>query len=370
VEKTMSSFRIFPLLTTCSILIVSACGERAPGPLEPGAGLEAAPAAPAAALASNTWVRLADLPTLRRGAAMAAVPKVNGTSRLFAIAGGLRKERVTGSGTTIVYTVPVGTVTEYVPGTNRWARRADAPYVWQVVPEAGVLDGKIYLPGGLRGTGELRAATGTMAVYDVATNTWSTVNMPQLMTAQTVWTAGGALYVFGRCLDADTFDGEFEDIRCEFSGAHPKFLLRYTPATSTWTYLPTPTVAPRQNPVSAIIGGKAYVTAGGANALTSYDLATGAWRGWQPLDRARRGAAGDAVTGKLYVAGGQMLKPDGTWGQSRALSEYTPATNTWGNRAQVPQVFTWGISAVRVTIGGQARLAILGDFGMHYQWAP
>ena len=154
-------------------------------------------------LASNTWVRFADLPTLRRGAAMAAVPKANGTSRLFAIARGLRKEKVTGSGTTVVYTVPVGTVTEYVPGTNRWARRADAPYVWQVGPEAGVLDGKIYLPGGLRGTGELRAATGTMAVYNVATNTWSTVNMPQLMTAQTVWTAGGALYVFGRDLDAE-----------------------------------------------------------------------------------------------------------------------------------------------------------------------
>jgi hypothetical protein len=366
----MSSFRIFPLLTTCSILLVSACGERAPGPLEPGAGVEPAPAAPAAALASNTWVRLADLPTLRRGAAMAAVPKANGTSRLFAIAGGLRKEKVTGSGATVVYTVPVGTVTEYVPGTNRWARRADAPYVWQVVPQAGVLDGKIYLPGGLRGTGELLAATRTMAVYAVATNTWSTVDMPQYMTAQTVWATGGALYVFGRCLDADTFDGEFEDIRCEVSGARPRFLLRYTPATNTWTYLPTPTVAPGQNPVSAIIGSRAYVTAGGSKALNSYDLATGVWRGWQPLDRARRGAAGDAVTGKLYVAGGQMLKPDGTWGQSRALSEYTPATNTWGNRAQVPQVFTWGISAARVTIGGQARLAILGDFGMHYQWAP
>lgn len=366
----MSSSPSAPLSIICAALILAGCDEGKPGPVGPEATLEPAGPTQSAAIARNTWVRFADLPTPRRGAAMAAVPKANGTSRLFAIAGGLRRERMTGTGSTFIVSVPVGTVTEYLPNQNRWARRADAPYVWQQVPQAGVIDGKIYLPGGLTGHGELRFATRTMAVYNVATNTWSTVDMPQYMTAQTVWTRDGALYVFGRCMDEETWEGEDMDDSCRETSARAKFLLRYTPSTNRWTYLANPTVEPRANPVSGTIGGKAYVTAGGSDALDSYDPATRVWRGWNPLDRARRGAAGDAVMAKLYVVGGQMLRPDGEWGQSRALSEYTPASNSWDNRAQVPQVFAWGIRATRVMLGGQARLAILGDWGTHYQWAP
>jgi hypothetical protein len=70
------------------------------------------------------------------------------------------------------------------------------------------------------------------------------------------------------------------------------------------------------------------------------------------------------------VVGGLMQKPDLSWGQSRAMTEYDPATNTWVNRAQVPELFGPVIRATRVVIGGQARLAILGGFGHHYQWAP
>ena len=62
-------------------------------------------------------------------------------------------------------------MTEYLPASNKWVRRTDAPYMWQETPQAGVLNGKIYLPGGLRGTGDKRYAMKTMAVYDVASNT-------------------------------------------------------------------------------------------------------------------------------------------------------------------------------------------------------
>jgi N-acetylneuraminic acid mutarotase len=238
------------------------------------------------------------------------------------------------------------------------------------VPQAAVIGGKIYLPGGLTGHGNGFFATRTMAVYTVATNTWTTVDMPQYMTAQTVWTAGGALYVFGRCADEETSDYGEPGLTCWRTGAPLKFLLRYAPGTNSWTYLPTPPVDARENPVSGMIGGKAYVTAGGSAALDSYDPATGVWRGWQPLARARLGAAGDAVKGKLYVVGGYMRKPDLTLGESRAMTEYNPATNTWVNRAQVPELFGPVIRATRVVIDGQARLAILGGFGHHYQWAP
>ena len=81
-------------------------------------------------------------------------------------------------------------------------------------------------------------------------------------------------------------------------------------------------------------------------------------------------AAGGAVKGKLYVVGGLMLRPDGAWGQSRATSEFDPASRRWLNRAQLPEVFGADIRATRVVIGGQVRLAILGGFGHHYHWAP
>jgi hypothetical protein len=364
----MSRFRMLPLLLALVLPLSGACEDREAEPLAPDATLGRAAATPAA-IASNVWVRLADLPTPLLGAAMAAVPKTDGTSRLFAIGGGLRQTRPGPNGP-IIWTAPVTTVTEYLPTTNRWARRANAPYHWQVAPHAAALNGRIYLPGGLRGHGEDHLATNTMAIYDVATNTWSTAVMPQYMTANTVWTIGGDLFVLGRCHDEETW--VIEDIwdDCRRTFAPRSFFLRYRPTTNTWTYLPQ-VIEPRENPVSGGIGGKLYVAAGGSNALDAYDPGTGVWRGWQPLDRARRLSAGDAVKGKLYVAGGLMLKPDGTWGQSRALSEYNPTTNTWQNRAQVPELFYRNeIRATRVMIGGQARLAILGGFGTHYQWAP
>jgi N-acetylneuraminic acid mutarotase len=193
--------------------------------------------------------------------------------------------------------------------------------------------------------------------------------MPQYMTAQTVWASNGMLYIFGRCFDTDTEDIDDYGIDCQVSGAPESFLLRYNPTTNTWTYLTRPVVEPRYNPVSGSLAGKIYVTAGGAAALDAYDPVTGEWRGWQPLPRARRGAAGDAVKGKLYVVGGLMLKPDGTWGVSRAMSEYNPSTNMWSNRAQLPEI-PGDIRAARVMIGDQARLAVLVGFGTHYQWAP
>lgn len=360
--------RIFLTPSLLAAVTVGACGERSAEPVEPNA-IEHESAS-AAAIATNTWVRLADLPTPRIRPALAAVPKAGGTSRLFAIAGGLRRTRVQG-GRTIVYSVPVGTVTEYNPTTNKWVRRTDTPYVWQVVPQAAVLDGRIYLPGGLQGTGENRYAVNTMAVYTVATNSWTTVAMPQYMTAQTVWATDGLLYVYGRCFDTDTEDIDDFGSDCEVSNARETFLLRYDPATGAWTYLPTPTVEPQYNSVSGRLAGRVYVTAGGVAALDSYDPATGEWRGWQPLPRARREAAGDAVQGKLYVVAGLMRKPDGTWGRSRATSEYDPSTNSWRNRAQVPELFEFdGVSATRVAVGGQARLAVIGGFGHHYQWSP
>jgi hypothetical protein len=237
------------------------------------------------------------------------------------------------------------------------------------VPQAGVIGGNVYLPGGLHAVHQYIYASNSMAIYGVASDTWTTETMPQYMTSNAVWVKDGLLYVLGRCRDDDTYGGDGPAFRCEDAAAPYSFLLRYSPGTHSWAYLPTPFVDPGFDPVSGQIGGQVFVTAGGSSALNSYDPGTGSLRGWAPLDPERFYAAGDAVKAKLYVVGGRMRKPDGTIGDSRATSEFTPTTNSWVNRAQLPEILS-NIRATRVNISGQVRLAVVGGHGRHYQWAP
>ncbi len=363
----MRRARTRPLAPVLLILASASCGEPAPAPLEPS---EPVGPVEAAAVASNTWVHMADLPTERRLAVLAAVSKMDGNTRLFAISGEAVSYRTNGSPTF----VPIGTVTEWLPATNRWVRRANTPYVWEGgPPPAAVIGSKVYIPGGWAACGsECLYPRNTMGIYDVPSNTWTTAPLPQHATRSNVWATGGQLYWAGACFDSDTYDGEGSYTVCDDSGSRPTFLLRYNPVTGSWVYL-APPVTDRYAGVTGVIGGQLYVAGGLVPNLDAYDPAHNRWLGRQPLDRARIVAGGDAVKGKLYVVAGRMLKPDGTWGTSRATSEYDPATNLWRARAQIPELFpTWtsGTRGTRVVVGGQARLAVLGGYGHHWQWAP
>ena len=360
------TLRLAPILL---ILAGASCGEPAPAPLEPSEPLGRVEAA---AVASNTWVHMADLPTERRSVILAAVSKMDGNTRLFAIGG----DAVTYSANGYPKFVPVGTVTEWIPATNRWVRRANTPYVWQFPqPDAAVLGSKVYIPGGFTRCGdECHYPRNTMAVYDVPSNTWTTAPLPQYATRSDVWATGGQLYWEGECSDLSTGDGWGPFTVCQDSGSRPTFLLRYNPSTGSWVYLAPPTTDRAQG-VTGVIGGQLYLAGGAVTNLDTYDPARNRWLGRQPLDRVRYSAGGDAVKGRLYVVGGNMLKPDSTWGTSRATSEYDPVTNVWRARAQIPELFLGRlfytrVSGTRVVVDGQARLAILGGHGHHWQWAP
>ena len=193
------TLRLAPVLL---ILASASCGEPAPAPLEPS---EPVGPVEAAAVASNTWVHMADLPTERRFAVLAAVSKMDGNTRLFAISGEAVSYRTNGSPTF----VPIGTVTEWLPATNRWVRRANTPYVWEGgPPPAAVIGSKVYIPGGWAACGsECLYPRNTMAIYDVPSNTWTTAPLPQHATRSNVWATGGQLYWAGECFDSDTYDG-------------------------------------------------------------------------------------------------------------------------------------------------------------------
>jgi hypothetical protein len=104
-------FRAFPAPLAVPVValgLLIACGERDTTSLEPA---EPAAAITATVIASNTWQDLADLPTERRNAMLAAVTKANGDTRLFAIAGG---------------TPPPGSTAAAIPCPRscRWGRSA------------------------------------------------------------------------------------------------------------------------------------------------------------------------------------------------------------------------------------------------------
>jgi hypothetical protein len=356
-------FRTFPAPLAVPVValgLLIACGERDTTSLEPA---EPAAGITATVIASNTWQDLADLPTERRNAMMAAVTKANGDTRLFAIAGEDSATRINGSGNPVPTIVPVGTVSEWLPGTNRWVRRANTPYIWgrgAPYPDAVGIGSKIYIPGGWIRCSDCRFPRDNMAVYDATTDTWSTVHPPQVATGSVTWAYQGQLYWFGHCNDQETGDGDGNYTVCHDTGARPLFLLRYDPATGTWTYLATPSTDPGLGP-TGVVGGRLYLAA--FNRLDVYDVAQNRWSSGPALSPSQTLGGGDAVKAKFYVVGG---------GDVRTMSEFDPATNRWRTRAPIPEQFAgspW-VRATRVVVDGQPRLAILGGLGHHWQWAP
>ncbi len=353
-------FRAFPVPLVVALGLLAGCGEpdtTSLEPAEPAAGLSAA------VIPSNTWQHLADLPTERRNAMLAAVTKANGDTRLFAIAGEDSATRINGSGNPVPTIVPVGTVSEWLPGTNRWVRRANTPYVWglgSTYPDAVGIGSKIYIPGGYIRCGNCSVPRDSMAIYDATTDTWSAVRPPQLATSSMAWAYQGKLYWFGHCRDSDTGDGDDRFTVCTDTGARPLFLLRYDPATGTWTYLATPSTDPGGG-ATGVVGGRLYLAS--SNRLDVYDVATNSWSSGPPLAQNQSAGGGDAVKAKFYVVGGFGLQ---------TTSEYDPATNRWRTRAPVPDQFAGAVfaRAARVVVDGQPRLAVLGGLGHHWQWAP
>jgi hypothetical protein len=346
-----------------AMALLAGCGDDDTTPVE-----SAAPdaAVQAAALATNTWTRFADLPTERRNVILAAVPKANGNTRLFAIGG----EAVAHSGTRTTF-APVTSVLEWLPGTNKWARRTDAPYLWQYPePPGTVIGSKVYIPAGYFRCSGCQAPRNTMAVYDAATDTWTTSALPQYGTGGVVWTFDDKLYWAGLCDDGATGDGDGNYTYCHDTGARTLFLLRYNPKTNAWRYL-TPPPREHADGVTGTIGGKLYVAGtGGQTEVDIYDPATDTWSSGTPLGRPRQLVGGDAVKAKLYLVGGET--EDAT--PSRATNQYDPATNSWTARAQVPEAFDITsvnyVRGTRIMVGGQPRLAILGSYGHHWQYVP
>lgn len=111
----------------------------------------------------------------------------------------------------------------------------------------------------------------------------------------------------------------------------------YDPADRTWTVkasLPFPLL----NATAQAISGKIYVAGGhdtygstSKNTLLVYDPATNSWASKALMPTARGSAASAVVEGKLYVIGGST-----STGLLKKMEMYDPETNQWTEKASMP----------------------------------
>ncbi len=190
--------------------------------------------------ATDTWTQKANMPTRRTFACAAAA---NGKIYIF---GGI----IAGEPADPDWNTRI--VEEYDPPMDHWTRKADMP-----TPRAGaaaaVVDGKIYVVGGVSG-GLLNQPVGAVEEYDPATNTWTRkVDMPTPRVFLSVTAVGDRIYAIGGMAYASAVFSTVEE---------------YHPATNTWTSDPGMPTA-RYMHATCAVNGKIYAI-GGSNSLSTW----------------------------------------------------------------------------------------------------
>jgi N-acetylneuraminic acid mutarotase len=334
--------------STLLLLAAGGCGHDTGSPTDPGG---AAPASTGAALAADSWITRGDLTTNQyAGFTTAVVRNAAGQSIVYAIGG---------------YTAadPFQSVTRvmaYNVATNTWSARAPLPAGLRFTNQAAVIEGKIYVSGGVRLQSFYQPS---LYVYDPATNVWTRRHdMPNTTIDGASGVIGGLLYVLTACPDPDDCN--------PFSVAHAFY--RYDPRTDVWTRLPGPDLPLTGLPDTyrgGVIGGRFYVA--WHDQLTVYDPATRQWTDRAGMPKLRWSAAGAVLAGRLHVIGGYGEDADGRTVVSRSHFVYDPASDSWAIAAPLPTART-RIAGSRVVVGGQARIEIMGGSrpGNNLQYIP
>ena len=201
----------------------------------------------------------------------------------------------------------VSVVEMYDPPIDRWTKRADMPTA-RTFLSASVVDGKIYVIGGSVSPNALEEhAVKIVEAYDPATNTWSRkADMPTARKGLATSVVNGKIYAIG---------GGFID----FVGGQVKrwevlsTVEMYDPQADTWT-LQTPMPTRRWLLSTAVVDAKIYAL-GGWSGITNlanvrstveiYTPATDTWTKGADMPDPRGSMGASAISGKIYVIGGQ-----------------------------------------------------------------
>jgi N-acetylneuraminic acid mutarotase len=153
---------------------------------------------------------------------------------------------------------PMNVFEMYDPVADVWTSKASFP-TGIANPVIGIIDGKMYVAGGLE---VCCTSLATLRVYDPATDAWtSKASMPSGRNQAAGGAINGILYVSGGIEPAD----------------NTKTLFAYDPATDSWT-TKAPMSTARGGHAAATINDKLYVvggnSSGGVGPLTSLEVYT------------------------------------------------------------------------------------------------
>ena len=250
---------------------------------------------------TDTWERKADMPTARSSVETLVVD-----GKIYAIGGAEREKFPVGPGRQDRFErLPV--VEMYDPITDTWAQKADMP-VWR---DGGtcVVDGKIYIIGGVAGNRE-EWRLDIVDVYDPATDTWAKAkSMNHARSSASVSVVDGKIYVMG---------GTGWPQIPNHPGPFHSSIEVYDPKTNRWTEK-TEMPAPKSGHTASVIDGKIYVIGGGfrgngpymyLSTVEVYDPETDRWTQEPDMPVGKSGHEAEVINGNIYIFGGSAA---GVW---------------------------------------------------------
>jgi serine/threonine-protein kinase PknK len=289
-------------------------------------------------LATKTWAPLPDMETARHGMAVDAVE-----DSVYVIGGS------TGVGD--------GAVTSSAESLKLAARKLQPAAKWRTLPDAPtaqlmsagtVLDGKIWIFGGLRAGTPLDSVQS----YDPRTGAWQTEpSLPIPLHHAAAATYRGEVVVIG---------GASDNIA---QGSNKAFVLR----DNRWEELPNLNHA-RAAPAVAAVGDKLVVTGGQNDKKIVPQTEVFDGTSWNeaadmPTPREHSGAASDGRY--FYVLGGRFLGADKN---SAAFDRFDPQSGEWTSLPDMPNPHgSFGAAYIDgriLAVGGEEPTRVIGDVDM------
>lgn len=244
---------------------------------------------------TDTWERKADMPTARSGAATLAVD-----GKIYAIGGAEVKKFVVGPGWGYSFK-HLAAVEMYDPTTDTWTQKADMP-----VTRGGstcVVDGKIYIIGGVAGNRE-EWRLDIVDVYDPTTDTWAKAkSMNHARSGAAVSVIDGKIYVMG---------GTGWPQIPNHPGPFLSSVEVYDPKTKRWTEK-NEMPAAKSGHSASVINGEIYVIGGGfrgngpymyLSTVEVYNPETDRWTQEPDMPIGKSGHEAQVINGNIYIFGG------------------------------------------------------------------
>ena len=140
-------------------------------------------------------------------------------------------------------------------------------------------------------------------------------------------------------------------------------------AAVTWTKAAAPLLKARRGAGGATVNGRVYVLGGwtptGLTRAAEYlRLSDGTWHGIAPMPAAKSAFGTAVVGGRIYAVGGLAGDEGGGWTALKTVYAYTPSTDTWRILKPLPE----RLARTTATGVGDGKLYVFGgsrDAGLH-----